>query len=217
MVLIFDLMDTIIEDPFYSNFFLKLNETQKKIWLRIKNHEMYQRFEEGAILENEYINKSYKVDPRKYNLPTVPKMKKMMFKQIHYLPGIYELFTEIHHLKQKCNIKTILASNYSIWYHEIFNKKKGLSSWFDYIFFSCELGVRKPQKEFYEIIHETINENIKEKEVIIFFDDKIENLSPIKDYNLPWETVHIEDKFQASNIIWNELKKKCPHCLNVGK
>lgn len=216
MILIFDLMDTIIDDPFYSNFFLKLQDRQKKIWLSIKDHEMYLRFEEGKILENEYIKCSYKMDPREYKLPTIPKMKKIMFKKIEYLPGIYDVFSLINELRVNGNIKTILASNYSIWYHEVFNKKKELSTWFDFIFFSCEVGVRKPKKEFYEIINQTIERYIEKKEKIIFFDDKLENLAPIKQYNLPWETVHIKDKKDSSKIIYNEIKK-IAHICNVGE
>lgn len=217
MILIFDLMDTLIEDPFYSNFFLKLQDRQKKIWLSIKDHTMYQLFEEGNILENEYIKRSYKVDPEKYNLPSIPKMKKMMFKQVNYLPGIYELFTMLINLKKDCNIKTILASNYSIWYHEIFKKKKALSSWFDYIFVSCEMGIRKPSIEFYQVIHKTINDFIEDKEVIIFFDDKQENLNPIKEYQLPWEVVLIENKLNSSNIILKEILKKVPTFSECGQ
>jgi hypothetical protein len=36
MILIFDLMDTIIDDPFYTNFFNKLNKEQKKYWVKYK-------------------------------------------------------------------------------------------------------------------------------------------------------------------------------------
>jgi 2-haloacid dehalogenase len=215
MILIFDLMDTIIDDPFYANFFNKLNKEQKKYWLSIKNHEAYILFEEGKILENEYVNQSYKKDPREYQLPSVLKMKKMMFRQIHYLPGIEELFEKIHQCKKELNIYTILASNYSQWYHEIFFKKKELNDWFDYIFFSCEMGIRKPDERFYRVIYESLPDVFNDQEVVLFFDDKKENLSALQQLN--WEGVWIYDKNQSSKIIYHAIEKKCPHFVNAGK
>jgi 2-haloacid dehalogenase len=216
MILIFDLMDTIIEDPFYSNFFNKLNEKQKKYWLTIKNHESYILFEEGKILENEYINHSYKRDPRIYQLPSVPKIKKIMFQHIQYLPGIKELFDKIQTQKKDLNIYTILASNYSQWYHIIFQKKKELNQWFDFIFFSCEMGIRKPNDKFYQIIQESLPE-IFQDEIILYFDDKKENIDPIEKIGLNWNGIWIYDKSKSADIILSEIQKKCPHFKNAGK
>ncbi|GIX42114.1 MAG: dehalogenase [Leptospiraceae bacterium] len=217
MILIFDLMDTIIEDPFFSNFYNKLDEKQKKLWLAIKDHESYLLFEEGKILENEYFNRSYKKDPGKYQLPTTPKMKKIMFYKIEYLPGIKELFEKIQILKKDLNIYTILASNYSQWYHEVFNKKKELNEWFDYIFFSCEMGIRKPDHKFYQTIIESLPELFNKEELILFFDDKKENLEPLKDLGLNWEAIWINDKNKSSEIILTTIQKKCPQFWNAGK
>ncbi len=208
-------MDTIIDDPFYVNFFNKLNKEQKKNWLSIKNHEAYILFEEGKILENEYVRNSYKKDPSEYQLPSVLKMKKMMFKQINFLPGIKELFEKIQKSRIELNIYTILASNYSQWYHEIFAKKKELNDWFDYIFFSCEVGIRKPDERFYRAIFESLPDIFKNEDVILFFDDKKENLLAAQQLN--WEGVWIYDKNQSSKLIYDAIEKKCPHFVNAGK
>ncbi|MFN3603807.1 MAG: HAD family hydrolase [Leptonema sp. (in: bacteria)] len=206
MILIFDLMDTLIEDPFFSNFYNHLNQHQKKNWLFNTNYEAYKLFEEGKILEYEYFRNSYKLNPKELNLLPPQKIKKRMLKEIRFLKGIPELLTQI----KKKQFTLILASNYSIWYWEIFKKKKELEEWFDYIFFSCEMGVRKPEKRFFSILHNAIQNYCEPNQEILYFDDNQENIKVIKKLNFQWECEWIYDKQQSSQIIYNFIKKKCP-------
>lgn len=203
MILIFDLMNTILDDPFYSNFFNKLSESQKKQWMNNTNPNAYILFEEGKILENEYFRITYKTDPKKLGLPSPQKIKKIMLKEIHFLKGIPELFKK---LKQE-NFFLILASNYSIWYQEIFNQKKELFKWFDYYFFSCEMGLRKPDQKFFLIIQDCIKKYISDNLKVIYFDDTKKNLDVVKELNLNWECVWIYDKNLSSKIIADKIKK----------
>ncbi len=52
-------------------------------------------------------------------------------------------------------------------------QKFGLDRMFDHIFASCEMGCRKPQHEFFEHIHATLD---IPKEEMILFDDRQENI-----------------------------------------
>lgn len=203
MILIFDLMNTILEDPFYSNFFDKLSPHQKNQWIKNTNPDAYILFEEGKILENEYFRLVYKNDPKKLGLPPPQKIKKLMLKEIRFLNGIPEIFNK---LKQE-NFFFILASNYSIWYQEIFNKKKELLEWFDYYFFSCEMGLRKPNQKFFLTIQDCIKKYLSSDLKIIYFDDTKKNLDAVKELNLNWECIWIYDKNLSSEIISDEIKK----------
>ncbi len=205
VILIFDLMNTLLDDPFFCNFYNKLTETQKKNWSINTNHEAYILFEEGKILESEYFNTTYKENPKKYGLVSPQRMKKLMLKEIYFLPGIPELISKI----KKKNFILILASNYSIWYQEIFEKRKELNDWFDLIFFSCEMGIRKPKKEFFLIIQSCIETYYPNKS-ILYFDDHYQNIQAIYENKLNWECVWIKDKDSSAYIIEKEIIKKCP-------
>ncbi|MCS7205216.1 MAG: HAD hydrolase-like protein [Leptospiraceae bacterium] len=210
MILIFDLMDTLIRDPFFENFYFKLSDEQKKHWNQIKDHQVYKRFEEGKLLENEYKNLSFKENPKKYQLPDISKMKKIMFRQIEFLKNTKELFHFIQTNKQKYSFVTILASNYTVWYHEIFSVKKELEEWFDYVFFSCEVGIRKPDPDFFILIHETVIKklNLEKYHEVLYFDDCKENLDSALSLSLGWRCIWISDKEKSSEIILNEIKNR---------
>lgn len=206
MILIFDLMNTLLDDPFFCNFFDKLTKTQKKNWYLITNPEAYIRFEEGKILENEYFNTTYIKNPSKFGLVSPQRMKKLMLKNIQFLPAIPELISKI----KKKGFILILASNYSIWYQEIFKKKKELNDWFDLIFFSCEMGVRKPNEKFFLTIQDCIDHYFPNQK-ILYFDDLYKNIEAIQQIKINWECVWIYDKYLSASIIELEIKKKCPH------
>lgn len=201
MVIIFDLMDTLIRDPFFTNFFSRLNEEKKKLWIKIKNHDSYILFEEGKILEQEYARISYKEDPRKYGLPDVWKVKKIMFRHIEYLPGIENVISILKDMKSRMPLYTVLASNYSIWYHEIFSRKKELEDLFDYVFISCEMGIRKPHPSFFEFVENTLQSSLGEKTGALYFDDRKENCDVATKINKNWHCVWIEDPEKAAETI----------------
>ncbi len=213
MILIFDLMDTLIADPFYENFFNCLTSEQKKLWLKYKNHEQYILFEEGKILENEYFKHYYKENNIK--LISGQKMKKLMFQKIEYLPEVRELLIQIRKLEKTY---MVLASNYSIWYNEVFKKLKDLEGYFDFLFFSCEVGYRKPDEKFFQVIQNSVIDFVKEKDQsddVIFFDDKKENCLVGEKFG--WKGIWIENKFYSAQIIRRELEKKVPAFFNAGK
>ncbi|EKR19865.1 haloacid dehalogenase-like hydrolase domain protein [Leptospira interrogans serovar Pyrogenes str. 2006006960] len=73
-----------------------------------------------------------------------------MFSKIRLIPETVEI---VKLLKANGN-KIVLASNYSVWYKELqkFTEMQEVFSQFDQLYFSCELGVRKPAEEYFQWI-----------------------------------------------------------------
>jgi putative hydrolase of the HAD superfamily len=77
------------------------------------------------------------------------------------------LINEIQHLRQN-GIICCLATSQERNRAEYMKTKMGFQDTFDYLFFSCEIGLQKPDHAFYQHIEKVLN---VEKESILFWDD----------------------------------------------
>ncbi len=95
----------------------------------------------------------------------------------------------------------ILLSNTNTLHAECFEKKvlklgKPLSSYFDAIYYSHQLGLSKPTIEIYEYIHS--KHNLQNKKVL-FLDDTAENL--VVPQTLGWQTAQISKEKTILNFL----------------
>ncbi|KAL8099298.1 hypothetical protein AgCh_031822 [Apium graveolens] len=163
-ILLFDVMDTIVRDPFYhdvpSFFRMSFNEL-----IHTKHPTAWIEFEKGLIDEMELARKFFK-DGRPFDLQG---LKDCMQRGYHYLDGIEEL---LGCLKQN-GYEMHAATNYPIWFQLIEDKLK-LSTYLSWTFCSCSTGKRKPDADFYLQIlrHLAVN-----GESCIFIDDRIQNVN----------------------------------------
>lgn len=74
--------------------------------------------------------------------------------------------------KLRTKFKIYALSNTNLIHKEV-NEKRGLFKHFDKSFLSCEIGIRKPNKEIYQIILDQIKVDPKE---LVFIDDNKENI-----------------------------------------
>ncbi len=208
-LILFDMMDTLVREPYplvvrdllanlasqenshknsdknsheslYENFFEK--------FLKVKNRSAAHAFERGEISQREYFRDFYLEDISEAMylvLPRPEKVKKMLFRQLTYLPGMQNL---LENLQRRPNLLTGIASNYSEWYKIILQKLPKLQNC-DYLFFSCELGYRKPQAEYYQSINQALLQEttkIQSPQDILFIDDRKVNINGAKKAN--WNT-----------------------------
>ena len=200
-VILFDLMDTLIEDPVYSvipNIFLEQNSLDH-FW-EYKNQEATDLFERGAINENEFFNQMYLTDTppdiRKKLIQPI-NYKNLLLQKITFVKGMEELWDELIDRK---DIEVGIASNYSEWYHNILQRIPKLKA-AAYYFFSCELSARKPEEQFYEVIKKNLPHTHAGD---IFFTDNVkENLSVPN--QLGWTTHHMEGASATDDAIRNFL------------
>ncbi|XP_038683926.1 flavin mononucleotide hydrolase 1, chloroplatic isoform X2 [Tripterygium wilfordii] len=137
--LLFDVMDTLVRDPFYHDVPAFFGMSMKEL-LECKHPTAWIEFETGVINETELARKFFK-DGRPFDLEG---LKSCMRKGYSYIEGVEEL---LQALKQS-NYEMHAFTNYPIWY-EMIEDKLQLSTYLSWTFCSCKSGKRKPDPEFY--------------------------------------------------------------------
>ena len=112
------------------------------------------------------------------NMEKVHEYKKVYKKHMANNPYYKEVSKYISSLKGRCKLG--LLSNVSLMDKDRQMKHMDYNV-FDYRFLSCELGMRKPNREIYEYV----NDKLKDYE-ILFIDDRSDNLEIPKE--LGWKT-----------------------------
>lgn len=171
MVLLFDLMDTIVVDPFHRIIAeLKREGISLDSWRKMRDRGAFEAFEKGQIAEEEYFERFYlrSLPPEVRGTLKDPRaIKRELYRHVDFIEGIPELLRMI-----RTDVPVALGSNYGTWYSEVLRVRPELNDLFPLRFFSCELGARKPEVEYYEQIERRLGTRD-----IAFVDDRSENLA----------------------------------------
>ncbi len=178
------MMNTLVSEPFPSCLekFFDTHEI-RKIFFSYKDRSKAHAFERGEISEADFLKSFYSMDldiEIRKKLPDPYKIKNAIFENISYLSGMREI---LEGLQKNKNCKTGIASNYSEWYDFFLTALPELKDC-DYLFFSCEMGVRKPDPLYYKKIHLALKEKnptLSNGASILFIDDRLENLEGSKE------------------------------------
>ncbi|MEW6732729.1 MAG: HAD-IA family hydrolase [Acidobacteriota bacterium] len=142
-LLIFDLMDTVVVDPFFylvpSFFGMTMAE-----FLQVKDPDSWPDFELGKIDEAEYFHNFFRNGTTR-QLEDSESFKAALFAAYHYVEGMEALLTLLH----KNGAPLWVHSNYSPWVSEI-RTRLGLDRFFTGYAMSFELGARKPDPQAYQ-------------------------------------------------------------------
>ncbi|KAM7273555.1 hypothetical protein ACFE04_028219 [Oxalis oulophora] len=138
-ILLFDVMDTLVRDPFYQDVPPFFGMSFKEM-IDSKHPNAWNEFEKGLIDENELATKFFK-DGRAFDLEG---LKNCMKNGYSYLDGIEQLLQNLKYYNYEMHTLT----NYPIWYNIIEDKLK-ISKYMPWTFASCKSGKRKPDPEFY--------------------------------------------------------------------
>lgn len=205
-VVLFDLMDTLVREPYHTAVtHLFPNSLHKTEFFQWKNRENFHSFERGEISEREHFQNFYlKTTPSDVleHLPKPSKVKKILFRNLYYLSGMQELLKKLQNNHQ---VITGIASNYSQW-HTIFLERLPLLSNCNFLFFSCEIGHRKPESAYYTTITKALHtaKAIKNTNEILFLDDRQMNLEGAQKSG--WQTHLMQNSHDASCAIDKFLK-----------
>nr|AFK41397.1 unknown [Lotus japonicus] len=162
-ILLFDIMDTLVRDPFYEDVPAFFGMSFKEL-IDCKHPTAWLEFEKGSIDEMELARIFFK-DGRDFDLEG---LKTCMRNGYSYIDGIEQLlFT----LKQN-NFEMHAFTNYPTWYQLIEDKLK-LSTYLSWTFCSCTHGKRKPDTEFYM---EALRHLKVDPASCIFVDDRKRNV-----------------------------------------
>ncbi len=194
MLLLFDLMDTVVVDPYHHLIANLLPQGMSfDEWRTWRDRSAFEAFERGEIDEEEYM--------RRFYLPGIPAavrkrlvdpriLKAQLYQQIDFVPGIQALLARV---SAACPLA--LGSNYGQWYREVLRLRPELTGLFAVRFFSCELGVRKPERGYYEQVAARLG-----RQDIAFIDDRSENL--VVPASLGWKCHKFRDA--ATLAAWLE-------------
>ncbi|MEQ9363189.1 MAG: hypothetical protein RIF32_03045 [Leptospirales bacterium] len=178
-VLLFDMMDTLIHEPYFEAITRLLPESlDAKIYFKWRDREAYIAFERGEASEREHFRQFYLPDAPADLLAQFPRperVKKELLRSLRYIDGIPEL---IAWLRSRDDVRLGVASNYSVWYQDMLPRLREIRDEMHYYFYSCEMGVRKPDAGYYTTIAEGLRRDLPEltPEAIFFTDDRRENV-----------------------------------------
>ncbi|KAL3630901.1 Flavin mononucleotide hydrolase 1, chloroplatic [Castilleja foliolosa] len=162
-VLLFDIMDTIVRDPFYHDMPPFFGMSMEEL-LESKHPAAWTEFEKGLISEMEMARMFFK-DGRPIDMEG---LKSCMRRGYSYIEGIEELLIDL----KKNGYEMHTSTNYPIWY-EIIEEKLKISNYLSWTFCSCLMGKRKPDPEFYMDMLKHLN---IEPACCIFVDDRMRNV-----------------------------------------
>lgn len=167
-VLLFDVMDTIVRDPFYHDIPAFFGMSMKEL-LDCKHPTAWIEFEKGLIDEAE-LERIFFKDGRKFDLEG---LKSCVRDGYSYIEGVEELLSTLKDNGYEMHAFT----NYPIWYKMIEEKLK-LSSYLSWTFCSCILGKRKPDPLIYA---EVLKHLDIEPQNCVFIDDTMKNVEAAKE------------------------------------
>ncbi|KAI4342882.1 hypothetical protein MLD38_027448 [Melastoma candidum] len=162
-VLLFDIMSTVVRDPFYDDVPSFFGMTHKEL-MECKHPTAWNEFEKGLIDEAELARKFFK-DGRSFDLEG---LKNCMRAGYEYLQGIEKLLQDL----KKNGYEMHAFTNYPIWY-EIIEDKLKISNYLFWTFRSCVYGKRKPDLEFYQ---DALRYLKVDPASCIFVDDRLKNV-----------------------------------------
>uniref|UniRef100_A0A0D9XRE0 FCP1 homology domain-containing protein n=1 Tax=Leersia perrieri TaxID=77586 RepID=A0A0D9XRE0_9ORYZ len=174
-VLLFDVMDTVVRDPFYNHIPAFFQMSMKEL-LESKHPTAWSEFEMGLIDENELAKKFFN-DGRSFDLEG---LKASMVKAYEYIDGVEDI---LFHLKQN-DYEVHAFTNYPVWWvsayldtsvymYQLVEEKLKLSKYLSWTFCSCTVGKRKPSPDFY--LHAVDHLHVDPANCI-FIDDRMTNI-----------------------------------------
>ena len=113
---------------------------------------------------------------------TVDDFLKFWFKAEHSVDE--KILNLIQNLQAK-NIKCYLATNQEKYRIEYMKNEMGFNDIFDHIFYSAEIGFKKPEQKYYQYIYKWLNSEYSvNKDEILFIDDSQNNINEAKSFGL---------------------------------
>lgn len=174
LAIIFDLMDTIAVDPFYTLFPKYFNMPLKELY-KIKNPNIWPLFEVGKVSEEEYFQQFF-LPNSGYKLDDPENLKKAVFDAYSYIDEMEELLSDLKDME----FKLWIHSNYSFWFEEV-RKRLSLDRFFQGYSVSYQTALRKPELAAYQTTLSIIGLEAKN---CIFIDDRAENIKAAKEVGL---------------------------------
>ena len=162
-VLLLDVMDTVVVDPFFADDFGEVIGCARSELLAQMTPDLWPQFERGELSAEVYYSRFFR-DGRGVD---GPRLERWMADRYRFVPGMESLLQQLKEL----GVPMYALSNYPVWWRLI-EERLQLSRWMKWGFVSCELGVRKPDADAYLIPASRLE---VDPSVCLFVDDRESN------------------------------------------
>lgn len=161
-VLLLDVMDTLVHDPFRASVPLVFG-MDVETYFSLKDKGNYLDFEKGRITPEHYAANLF-FDKRPVDLDA---LRQAFREGYRYIDGIPELLADL----AEAGVEMHALSNYSVFY-EMIEDKLGLSTWVPWTFVSAVTGRRKPDADTFLEAAKALGRPPKD---CVFVDDREKN------------------------------------------
>ena len=139
---LFDLMGTVIYDPYLEALQAATGATDLATTLRGRDPNCWPEFELGVIDEAEFVRR-FCPDPQPRQTFDIDAFNRARREGYAFLPGMEEVLAQLQGVAQR-----YVASNYPVWIEEL-RTTFALDRYFEGFYASCYLGYRKPDPRFF--------------------------------------------------------------------
>lgn len=168
-VVAFDLMDTLVRDPFREALEAATGLPAREL-MRIRDPEAYPALERGEITEAAYWGVYYDA-----GISVQPDVFHAVRREGYaWMPGMREVLAELDGRAHR-----VVASNYPVWIEEV--AAEWLDGLVEEVHGSCHLGVRKPDSRFYERLAAALGVRPAD---VLFVDDRHDNVEAARDVGM---------------------------------
>ena len=165
-LLLLDVMDTLVADPFFRGFHKDLfGFSSIKELFAVKDQDSFMAFERGELSEAEHFA-TYFSDRRPVD---GNRVREYLIQRYEWLPGMKELCTEL----QSAGVPLAAMSNYPAPWAPLVEDAVGLSQLVPWAFVSGDFGLRKPSPEAYLAALKAVGREAGE---VVFVDDSQTNV-----------------------------------------
>ncbi len=171
-VYLFDVMGTLVYDPFYAEVPAFFDMTLDEL-IAVKDPTAWLEFERGELDEATFLARFF-ADGRPFD---GPGLKTCMAEAFRPLEGVEALLEELGATGRAVHA----LSNYAPWY-SLIEERLRLSRWLEWSFVSCDTGVRKPDHEAYLGPARALG---VEPSACLFVDDREENCAAARAVGMP--------------------------------
>ncbi len=162
--LVFDLMDTVVVDPFFADLPRRFGARLAAL-KTARDPDVWPAFERGEVDEATFLACLYRVPHP--DLPTPAELRDAIVARYRYVAGMPDLLSRL----REAGEHLWALSNYPVWIAHV-RRQLDLEALFDGLIISCEIGARKPELAAFVRAEATIGRDSGE---LVLIDDRVSN------------------------------------------
>lgn len=166
-LLILDLMDTVVRDPFFCEVPRAYGKPLSALFAE-RDAEAWPAFERGEIDEPTFLRRLF---GGRSDGPDPQILREAIVENYRFIDGMEPLLAELHELTELW-----VLSNYPVWFERV-RQELELDRFFRGYTVSYQIGVRKPDERAYTAV---LAASRRDAASCVLIDDRLTNLEPAR-------------------------------------